>query len=94
MVNAAQVTELLERGHSYESAAHALHIAPGLAYMLATGRPADASGDPPPADPARGPRPAGSPQQLVNPPQVNPTQKESAMEWVRVRAARELERPS
>jgi hypothetical protein len=36
-----QVEELLDRGHSYEAAARELGIAPGLARMIATGRPGD-----------------------------------------------------
>jgi hypothetical protein len=33
---------LLEGGHDYESAARELGISPGLAYMIATGKPAGA----------------------------------------------------
>jgi hypothetical protein len=36
-----QVEELLGAGHSYETAARELGIAPGLARMIATGRPGD-----------------------------------------------------
>jgi hypothetical protein len=36
-----QVEELLDQGHSYETAARELGIAPGLAHLIATGRPGD-----------------------------------------------------
>jgi hypothetical protein len=38
-----QVEELLDQGHSYETAARELGIRPGLAYMIATGLPAEDS---------------------------------------------------
>jgi hypothetical protein len=52
-----QVTELLDHGHSYETAARELHIPAGRAYMIATGLPADGSSqhlvNPPPFNPTR-----------------------------------------
>ena len=68
--------ELLEEGHGYESAAEALGIAPGLAYMIATGRPADDD-----AAPA---------QDLFEPPAHNPTRNDTVLAWVKARADREL----
>ena len=73
------VAELLEQGHSYETAARALGLPPGLVFMLATGLPAD-DGD----------APAGRSQQLVNPPLFDPTAPKSVRRWVDDRARREL----
>jgi hypothetical protein len=82
-----QVLSLLSTGHSYATAARELHIPAGLAFMIATGRPADASGAPPLPE---SPELSGSSQQLVNPPAVTPTRNAAVMQWVRERAAREL----
>jgi hypothetical protein len=89
MATRDQVLDLLDRGHSYETAGRALGVPAGQAYMIATGRPADGS-DAPPARPARRPVPPGSSQHLVNPPAFNPTRNERVVAWVRERAAREL----
>ena len=83
MATRDQVLQLLELGHSYESVARELDLPPGLAYMIATGQPADGSGA----------QPSGSPQRLVNPPAFNPTRKAHIMDWVRQRAARDLTEP-
>jgi hypothetical protein len=72
----AQVRELLDAGLTYEMAARELGIAPGLAYMIATGHPADDD-----AAPA---------QDLAEPPHHNPTSNETVLAWVRERARREL----
>jgi hypothetical protein len=72
----AQVRELLDAGRTYEMAARELGIRPGLAYMIATGRPAD--DDTAPA------------QDLFEPPHVNPTRNETVLEWARKRARAEL----
>jgi hypothetical protein len=72
----AQVKDLLADGHDYESAARVLGIRPGLAYMIATGRPVD--DDEAPA------------QDLSEPPAHNPTRNETVDAWVKVRAKREL----
>jgi hypothetical protein len=85
------VTRLLDRGHSYETAARELGIPAGLAYMLATGLPADGSATPAPQELASRRVLAGGSQQLVNPPAYNPTRKAGVIEWVRERARRELE---
>jgi hypothetical protein len=87
-----QVLELLDAGHSYETAARALHIPAGQAFMIATGLPADGSDAPSPEELARKPPLPGSTQQLVNPPSYNPTRKPHVLEWVRERARRELQR--
>jgi len=70
------VRELLDSGLTYEMAARQLGIPPGLAYMIATGRPAD-DGDAPA-------------QYLLEPPAHNPTRNEAVLRWVRERARREL----
>jgi hypothetical protein len=82
--------ELLELGHSYETAARTLHIPAGQAFMIATGLPADGGDVPSPGELAEKPILPGSSQQLVNPPPFNPKRKEHVLEWVRERAAREL----
>lgn len=90
MPTRAQVTTLLDQGHSYESAARELHVPPGQAYMIATGLPADGGEGALEAErDARRPVP-GSTQQLVNPPAFNPTHSESVVAWVRERARRDL----
>ncbi|MCW3040636.1 MAG: hypothetical protein JWM31_2541 [Solirubrobacterales bacterium] len=84
-----QLLTLLGEGHTYESAARAVGIPPGRAYLIATGRPAD--GNPaPPSAPVPGGEAPSSPQRLVGPPAVNPTVREDVLAWVRERAAREL----
>ncbi len=72
----AQVRELLASGLSYEMAARQLGIAPGLAYLIATGYPTD--------DDAR---PA---QDLSEPPHLNPTTNDTVLAWVHDRAGRDL----
>jgi hypothetical protein len=76
MPTRAQVLELLEKGETYATAGQTFGIAPGQAYMIATGRPAD--GDP------------DGDQTLVNPRTHNPTRKPQIAAWVRDRARREL----
>jgi hypothetical protein len=88
----AQVTRLLDEGHSYETAGRELGISPGQAFMIATGLPADGSDASPPEELERRRVPPGSSQHLSNPPAFNPTRKPRVMDWVRERAARELER--
>ncbi len=92
MATRDEVRGLLDEGYSYRSAAQRLGIAPGEAYLIATGRPADGSdgrwfsGPPDDGEP--------SPQRLVGPPPVNPTRSPVVERWIRERAARELERPA
>ena len=93
MPTRAQVLELLDQGHSCETAAKELRIPAGQAFMIATGLPADGSDAPSPeALAAKGIHNAST-QYLVNPPAFNPTSKGHLMEWVRDRAARELRKP-
>ena len=76
MATRAQVRELIDSGHDYESAARRLGIRPGLAYMIATGHPADDD-----AAPA---------QDLFEPPAHNPKRNQEVLDWVKARARREL----
>jgi hypothetical protein len=94
MVTRAQVLELLDRGHSYETAARALKISPGLAFMIATGLPADSSDAPGAEELAAKGVVLTSTQHLVNPAAFNPLRKERVIAWVRERARRELEHPA
>ena len=80
--------ELLDQGHSFRTAADALGISPGEAYLTATGRPADGSDGRYFSDPRELPP---SPQQLVGPPAHNPMGNSTVRDWIRERAARELE---
>ena len=90
MPSKEQVTELLDQGHTYATAARELRISAGLAFMVATGLPADGSGIPSPEELAEKRVLAGSSQHLSNPPVFNPTRNAAVIDWVRARAAREL----
>ncbi|HEV7493955.1 hypothetical protein [Baekduia sp.] len=79
MPTRAEVLELLDRGATYETVGEAFGIAPGKAYMIATGRPADGAPD--------------GDQALVNPRAHNPTEKPVVVAWVRERARHELSSP-
>ena len=88
-----QVTELLDHGHSYETAAHALGIPPGQAFMIATGRPADGGTTPAPEQEPDHRRLPDSSQRLVNPAASLPARNARVLDWVRERATRELRPP-
>jgi hypothetical protein len=90
MPTRAQVRELLDSGHTYETVGRALHIPPGQAFMIATGLPADGSDVPHPDELDDKPVLPGSSQHLVNPPALNPKRDETVVAWARERAAREL----
>jgi hypothetical protein len=79
MPTTAEVLELLEKGETYRTIGQAFGIAPGKAYLIATGRPADGAPD--------------GDQALVNPRADNPTEKPAVVAWARERARRELTRP-
>jgi hypothetical protein len=82
-----QVLGYVDGGCSYAEAGDRLGISPGLAYLIATGVPADGSDtltDQQLADPHVMP---GSSQHLSNPqPAANPTRDERVLEWVKQRA--------
>jgi hypothetical protein len=88
MATLDQVRGLLDAGHSYESIGAQLGITPGLAYMIATGVPADVSGAPV-AEPDR-PAPQPGAQRLVGTVAYNPIRKPHVAEWIRHRAAADL----
>jgi hypothetical protein len=85
-----QVLELLDHGHSYETAAKELGLPAGQAFMIATGLPADGGDAPAPEELESKRLLPGSSQHLVNPPAFNPTRSEEVIAWVKARAAREL----
>jgi hypothetical protein len=85
-----QVLEAVKAEHTWEVAAQTLGVKPGLAFMIATGVPADGSGVPD-LDDRTGPGPSlSSPQALVNPRVHNPLRNDRVEAWVRARASREL----
>jgi hypothetical protein len=85
-----QVRERLLARRSYETVARELGISPGLAYMLATGVPADYSDDLHAGERVGRPELADSSQRLVNPHQYNPQRNPVVVEWIKRRAAAEL----
>jgi len=90
VVNRARVHELLDRGYDYDRIGATLGIAPGLAYLLATGLPADGSDAPA----ARSDRPGALPtsQHLANPePADNTTSRDTVHAWVQGRVASDLQ---
>lgn len=79
-----QVRKLLDAGLDYSEAGRRLGIAPGLAYLIATGQPADAGDVPSPEERAwRGLMPTS--QQLSNPEPENPTGADQVRLWIRAR---------
>lgn len=71
MVTREQVLRLVEDGNDYEQAARDLGISPGLAYMIATGLPADGS----------------TRHLADLPKPENPQRSESVLAWIKSRAA-------
>lgn len=89
MATRDQVLSLLRAGSDYEEIARRLHIRPGLAYLIATGLPADGS-DTPDVGSTDHPGWLSSSQHLSNPqPAENPTGKSSVTEWIAARVARD-----
>ena len=84
------VIEALNVNRDWTRAARELGIGPGLAFMIATGIPADGSGVPELPEPAAGVAPPSDPQTLVNDRVHNPVRNPTVDAWVRARAAREL----
>jgi hypothetical protein len=72
-----RLQQLLLSGADQEQAAARLGIPAGLAYLVATGRPADGS--------------HASSQHLVNPPAQNPTSSEAVHAWIRRRAQQDAQ---
>jgi hypothetical protein len=90
MPSSDQVRARLRAGRSYETIARELGISPGLAYMLATGVPADFSDDLHEGERVGRPALADSAQRLVNPHEHNPQRNPVVLDWIRRRAATEL----
>jgi hypothetical protein len=90
MATLDQVRGLLDAGHSYESIGAELGITPGLAYMIATGVPADGSG-PPVTEPDRPALQPGA-QRLAQPVARGPIRTPVVTEWIKHRAETELRR--
>jgi hypothetical protein len=87
MVTREQVLRLVEDGRDYEEAGRLLAISPGLAYMIATGLPADGGDTLASGETQRPGFVSGSTQHLANRVEPeNPTRKESVLAWVRSRA--------
>jgi hypothetical protein len=89
-VTREQVLEAVKAERTWEVAAQTLGIKPGLAFMIATGVPADGSGVPE-LDERTGLGPSlSSPQALVNPRAHNPLRNDLVEAWVQGRATHEL----
>ena len=86
-----QVLAAVEKGSDWTAAGPQLQIPPGLAFMIATGIPADGSGVPE-VPPVAGAPELSSPQSLVNDRGHNPLTNDTVDAWMRRRAARELTR--
>jgi hemerythrin-like domain-containing protein len=85
MATREQVLRLVDAGHEYDEIARRLDIRPGLAYLIATGLPAD-GGDAPAGGEGRRPGSQRSSQHLADPePAENPTSKESVIAWIKHR---------
>jgi hypothetical protein len=90
MPTSDQVRSRLHAGRSYDTIARELGIAPGLAYMLATGVPADFSDDLHLGERDGRVELADSSQRLVNPHQHDPRRNPVVVDWIRSRATNEL----
>jgi len=87
MANREQVLGLLNEGLDYEEVGARLGIAPGLAYLVATGLSADGS-DAPSAHPEQRPGFLPTSQRLANPrPAENPTSRALVHNWIQGRVA-------
>ncbi len=92
MVTRRQVLQLIDAGTSYEAAAAQLGIAPGLAYFIATGLPADGGESLAPQERERPGYLATSTQRLANPaPVSNPTHHDEVRAWMRRRAEADVQ---
>ncbi|WP_199433026.1 hypothetical protein [Qaidamihabitans albus] len=87
-----QVRALLDQGCDYPDAARRLGISPGLAYLIATGLPADAGDVPSPEERRQRPGLRSASQDLANPGYENPTARERVRRWTaeRVRADEQM----
>lgn len=91
MASRAAVMQLVSAGQSYEEIGRRLGIRPGLAYLLATGLPADGSDVDSPGGAGRRPGVLpGSSQHLANPPTAVPTHDPSIEAWLKQQARADL----
>jgi Hemerythrin HHE cation binding domain len=81
-----QVLDALGGGTDYPAAARRLGIHPGLAYLIATGVPADGSDVLSGEEQDRPGMPPGSTQHLANPPASKPSPADVVPAWLRRRA--------
>lgn len=87
MANRAQVLGLLDSGCGYEEIGARLGVAPGLAYLIATGLSADGS-DAPSPHPEQRPGFLSTSQHLANPGLAeNPTSRAVVHNWIQRRVA-------
>ena len=84
-----QVRQVLADTDDYERAARRLGIHPGLAYLIATGLPADGGDTLTPEERER-PGVVSDSQKFVNPPPENPTTNERVERWLDARAAADV----
>lgn len=88
MVTQAEVLELVRAGVGYEDIGGRLGIHPGLAFMIATGLPADGSDGLSPEDTRRPGFLATSTAHLANPAPVhNPAHHDEVRRWIEVRVS-------
>lgn len=86
MPTAQQVRALLWPGRDFRRVGRQLGIPPGLAYLIATGLPADGGDAPTPEERrARGTLPTS--QQLSNPPAENVAAPDVVRRWLAARVA-------
>jgi Hemerythrin HHE cation binding domain len=86
-----QVLRLVEAGMSYEQIGDRLGIDPGLAFMIATGAPADGSDTLTVYDAERPGFRSSSVQHLANPPSENPTTSSTVLDWIKQRASNDAQ---
>ena len=95
MATREQVLAVLTDGgddaRAYDEAGRRLGISPGLAYLLATGRPADGSGTAADAAPPTDAPLLTSPQARPTPPAVTPATDPKVRPWMREQASRHLQ---
>ncbi|MBY4211850.1 hypothetical protein HQO42_10110 [Rhodococcus fascians] len=91
MTRAERIRSLVASGRDYDEIARIMGVTPGLAYLLATGMPAD-GGDT--ADAEHRNRPGFVPsrsQKLTNPEHHNPTRRSDVVDWARERAKTDVQ---
>jgi hypothetical protein len=85
-----QVLRLVAEGVQYEEIGRRLGIAPGQAYLIGTGIPADGGDTVTHAQRDRPGMLSSHSQRLVNPRTTNPTGRQDVREWIRWRVSTDL----